>query len=86
MNIYRINYERLIAYAANELNADESVSVGLHLKTYRQCATTVRCFQFICSLLRADDSQLPPAATIARAQALFSCLRFALQPKWLHIN
>ena len=75
MNIYSMSYERLIAYAASELNADDSAKVGYHVNDCLQCATTVKNFRFVKSVLRSDDSQRPPALTVAQAVALFSYFR-----------
>lgn len=86
MSAYRLSYERLIAYAAAELNADEAACVEQHIHQCVTCATTLKCFRFVQAIICTDDTQYPPAATLARAQALFACPRLMLPRNWLGMN
>ena len=86
MSIDRVSYERLIAFAADELNTDEARPVRLHLYDCARCTTTVQCFDLVRATLRTDDSQLPPPATLARAYELFAYERLAARRRWLGLN
>jgi hypothetical protein len=72
MDDQHIAYEKLIAFAAGELEGAETRGVAIHIAICPSCAKTVSRFQTIASLMRTDDSHVPPPALIAKAQAIFS--------------
>jgi hypothetical protein len=67
-----IDYELLLAYAADELESDGRQAIATHIASCIDCANVVRRFRLISFVMRTDDSREPPPATIARAQAIFA--------------
>jgi hypothetical protein len=60
------SYELLINYAAGDSLDGEN-----HIALCPQCRTTMSRFRKVRAVLRADDSVMPPAATLARAYSLY---------------
>src|SRR5712692_7779935 len=75
--MHQVSYEKLIAYAAGELVPDEFDAIGRHVRICDKCAATVAHYHSIRSILRSDDSLVPPRVTLERAQAIFSSQRVA---------
>jgi len=71
MEIQHIEYEKLIAFVADELNPNEARVVAMHIATCAKCAQTVDHFQSIRRWMRADNSVEPPLAVTERAYAIF---------------
>ena len=71
MEIGHIPYDQRISYALGELNEAKSAVVVAHTDTCDACNSTVVRLRTIRGLVREDFVQDPPAATIARAQAIF---------------
>lgn len=83
MNDRRVSYERLIAYAAGDLDSAAADFVRGHLEQSLEAAAVVERFRTVVETLRADDSQAPPADVMARAKALFADRRVAATPSLL---
>lgn len=83
MPSHPVPYERLIAYAADELDEPEAAAVASHLATCAECAATLARFRTVRAVLRSDDSEAPPAATLVRARGLFAQRRPAPEANWL---
>lgn len=77
-----IDYELLLAYAADELESDGMQAIATHIASCIECANVVRRFRLISFVMRTDDSREPPPATIARAQAIFAQNRPARTSFW----
>jgi hypothetical protein len=73
--MHPVPYEALIEYAAEETNAAELARVSSHVQTCAECTNTVNHFRNIRSISGADDWFNPPAAAVARAQAIFVARR-----------
>lgn len=84
METHPFDCEQLIAYAAGDLDAAAAEAVEKHLRGCAECAGLVRHYRLIRSIVLEDDTQAPPATTLARAQALFQPRKRALAPLWLH--
>lgn len=76
--------ERLLAYAAGELDTALAADVTARLPASPEQAATVARYQAVQAILRADDSVAPPAAVIARAKAIFSAPEAATEAGPLH--
>lgn len=76
--------ERLLAYAAGELDAALAADVEARLRASPKQAATVARYQAIQAILRADDSVAPPASVIARAKAIFPPPKETPEPGLLH--
>jgi len=63
--------EKLIAFAAGELDELEAVRVRQHLSSDAVARETVNLFLALRRTLAADDSVAPPDSVIARAKAIF---------------
>ena len=66
------NDEQLIAYAGDELNRADATVVPDHVVSCARCAGTVARYRMVRDLVRVDEADVPPVATLARAKALFS--------------
>ncbi|MFO0838765.1 MAG: hypothetical protein U1D55_09570 [Phycisphaerae bacterium] len=73
--------DKLIAYAAGELPANETSQVEAAVQCSPELARQVEATRRLISLMRCDDSVSPPAATIARAKAVFQPKPTAM-PEW----
>ncbi len=76
-----IIYEKLIAYAAEELSAAEAAGVEAHLARDPSAAATVARYRMVQATLRGDDSVAPPNEAVARARAIFEPARTAAAPR-----
>lgn len=83
MRNHPIPYERLIAYAAGDLDGSAAAAVAAHLTVCAECAATVARFQAVGTTFRSDDSEAPPTATLARAKGLFARRRPTPDAEWL---
>jgi len=72
MDDQHIAYEKLVAFAAGELDGAVARGVAVHIALCGECAGTVTRFRTIAFLMRTDASQEPPAAVTAKARAIFS--------------
>lgn len=72
MNTHLIPYEQLMAYAVGELGQAPSAIITDHVASCADCAMTVTRFRAVRAITRADHTELPPAATLVRAQNIFS--------------
>lgn len=61
--------EQLVAYVSDELDRADATVVADHVGCAR-CAVTVARYRIVRDLVRADETVLPPAATIVRALSL----------------
>jgi len=78
-----IPYDRLLAYAAGELSADDACEVEAALARDRQLAATVERLRAVVHTMRTDDSLDAPPESIAAAKALFRARPSAGGPPWL---
>ncbi|HBY98209.1 MAG TPA: hypothetical protein DEP84_30405 [Chloroflexi bacterium] len=83
MRNHPVPYEQLIAYAADELDGPEAAAVAAHLDACTRCTATVVRFRAARSVLRVDDGEMPPPATLTRAKALFIQRRHTPEANWL---
>ncbi|MBI5303665.1 MAG: zf-HC2 domain-containing protein [Chloroflexi bacterium] len=79
MSTHPVSYETLIAFAADELTGGERDRLATHVPYCAECAPIVNRFRLIRAATRTDKSPIPPHATVARAQAIFSDHRASLQ-------
>jgi len=86
MSAHPVSYERLVAYAAGELNEAEFVITAAHVAACSECAQTVARLRLIQTLLPNDFIKIPPPATLARAKAIFTEHRAPRRSKWLNLN
>lgn len=66
-----VDYAPLIAFAAGDLSGAERERVADHVERCAACARTVARYAAVGETVRNDERWAPPAAVIARAQALF---------------
>lgn len=62
--------ERLLAYAAGELSEAEGAALAADLDD--AAGQTVARYRLVRAVVQGDDSSAPPAATLARAKAIFA--------------
>ncbi len=67
----RITHERLIAFAAGDLQGSEADEVAAHLATNPDAARTVELYRFTADAAGGDDTIAAPADLVARAKAIF---------------
>jgi hypothetical protein len=79
MSKHGFTLEKLIAYAAGELDADATAAVEAHLRDSAEDARRVERLRRIIATMRSDDSVAPSAEALARAKALFEV---APAPTW----
>src|SRR3712207_295725 len=72
MSGHPIADEDILAYAAGELDDAAAAVVAAHIGGCLACAATVARYRLVSANPRADDSLRPPAATVARAKAIFA--------------
>jgi anti-sigma factor RsiW len=60
-----------MAYAIDQIRDAESSLIASHLAACSECTTTVFHVRTIRAILRDDDTEAPPPATVARAIAIF---------------
>lgn len=73
MNPHPYSYAQLITYATDHISEAESSLIASHLAACPECTTTVIHVRTIRAILRDDDTEAPPPATVARAIAIFPC-------------
>ena len=78
--MHQLSDEQLIAFAAGEMQGTEAETVRQHVGMCLECTARLRRFALVRETLRGDDSTAPPAATLARAQALMPCAPRHAQP------
>jgi len=66
-----ISDERIIAFAAGELNDVEVAAVAAHVAGCAACTATAARYRGARSTLRGDASVDPPASVVARAKRLY---------------
>jgi anti-sigma-K factor RskA len=66
----RITTERLLAYAAGDLPADEARAIEAHLAGDPEAARTIATYRHAARQAATDDSTAPPAATVARSKRI----------------
>ncbi len=71
MSSHPVPYERLIDYAADDLNDLEAAAVAGHVATCRECAATVSRYRAVRRVLSSAETLAPSLAALARARALF---------------
>lgn len=67
-----IDYEKLIAFAAEEVDGETAAVIAAHIAGCSSCAKTVALFRAIRALFRADNFRTPSADLVSRVCALFS--------------
>ncbi len=67
----RPSFDELLAFAANQLEADKALAVQRHLQASSSDANVVREIQRTLAVMRADDTVAAPDSVLARARALF---------------
>ncbi len=72
MSTPRIDYRKLVAYAAGDLSATEASQIEARLARDPQAAATVRRFRTARAIIQSDDGLDPPPEAVARAGAIFS--------------
>jgi anti-sigma factor RsiW len=82
----KIGDELLIAYAANELNAQVAAKIEKYLQTHPEALKTIRLYRAIRELLQPSNTsqQSPDAPSMratTRAQAIFKKKRATSKPK-----
>lgn len=75
-----IDIQTLLAFAAGDLTAAAAAPVAAHLVSCARCAATVGRYRAVRAAGRADQSEAPPADTLARARALFAERRATARP------
>lgn len=81
-----IGDERLLAYAAGELDAAQAAAVKARLAVSPEQAATVARYQAVRAILRRDDSVAPPATVLARARAIFPAATATGPVQWLGLT
>lgn len=64
--------ERLIAYAADDVDDAARMAIAGHVTQCTKCAGLVARYRLVQDVMRADDAPAPPAALVTRAKALFA--------------
>ncbi len=72
MSRHAVSYQQLIDFAAGELGDHEAAAVAAHVASCAECAGTVARYRVVRGVLGAAEAFAPPAATMARAKALFA--------------
>ncbi len=72
MSTPRIDYRKLVAYAAGDLSETEASKFGAQLAQDLDAAATVRRFRTARAIIQSDDGLDPPPKAVARAFAIFS--------------
>lgn len=80
MDGHPIPYHKLIDYAAGDLTGQQLATVEAHVATCLDCAFTVGRYRTVRRIVRTDDSEAPPLASVRRAYSLYSHYRPAPQP------
>jgi anti-sigma factor RsiW len=75
MGRHVISYEKLIAFAASELDGHTSAEVARHVASCERCTKTVTLFRAIQALFRSDCYWAPSITVLARVRGLFSMRR-----------
>ena len=68
----RIDYRKLVAYAAGELSETEASEFKAQLARDPGAAATVRRFRTARAIIQSDDGLDPPPEAVARACSIFS--------------
>lgn len=71
MDIHPISEEQLITFAFGELDGESANAVSTHVTNCTECSTTIALFHHARQILRADDSRMPRAEVIAKANKIF---------------
>ena len=71
MNDPNSDDERLLAYAAGELDGTAAALVEAELAASSEGAATIACYRAVQAILQSDDGVAPPASALARAKAIF---------------
>jgi len=67
----RITRERLIAFAAGELEGPEAEEVAAHVAANPEASRTVSLYRTLGTTVREEDTRSAPADLVARAKAIF---------------
>ena len=71
MKDHPVNYERLLAFASEELSPADASDVSRHLEACNACARVVSRYQAIQATVRVDAEREPSLAIVARTNAIF---------------
>ncbi|MDP9364166.1 MAG: hypothetical protein M3Q10_08065 [Chloroflexota bacterium] len=80
MSGHDLSYQQLIDYAADDLEGQDAAPVAAHLAACAECSATVARYRAMRRALASAELVAPPAATMARAKALFTLERGASPP------
>ncbi len=64
-------YERLLAYVAGDLSAEEAAAIEAELATDTDAARVIADYRMIAAAVQADAARPVPAELIAKAKAIF---------------
>ncbi|MHC5113010.1 MAG: anti-sigma factor [Planctomycetota bacterium] len=83
MTNQRINDEKLLAFAAGELEGTEAQQVQAFIADHPEAAATVTLYRLAKTRRRLDDTVAPSATAVERAKAVFSQRTATAPAGWL---